>query len=32
MAEVEGYASHRLPRFLDEASDYPSTVPMYARP
>jgi hypothetical protein len=32
MAEAEGYASHQLSRFLDEASDCSSPIPVHAGP
>jgi hypothetical protein len=32
MAEAEGYASHQLLGFPDEASHCSSSVPMYAGP
>jgi hypothetical protein len=32
MAEAEGYASHQLPGFLDEASNCSSLIPMHTGP
>jgi hypothetical protein len=32
MAEAEGYDSHQLLGFLDEASDCSSSIPMHTRP
>jgi hypothetical protein len=32
VAEAEGYASHQLPGFLDEASDSLSFIPMHIGP
>jgi hypothetical protein len=32
MTEAQGYASHQLPGFPDEASDYSSSIPMHTRP
>jgi hypothetical protein len=32
MAEAEGYASHQLSGFLDEASDCSSSIPMHIGP